>query len=78
MGFNSQGSRWLAIIGAAALIAAVPGAVVAQDDYVPERVSGIPGALLPDELSLWIYDSEAAAYAPVEGDATAPYVPSRR
>jgi ribose transport system substrate-binding protein len=59
-------------------MAAVPGAVLAQDEYVPERVSGIPGALLPDELSLWSYDSDGAAYAVVDGDASTPYAPNLR
>lgn len=75
---RAQGSRWVAFLGAAALIAAIPGAVLAQDEYVPERVAGIPGALLPEELSLWSYDSDTAAYTVVEGDASAPYVPNLR
>lgn len=76
---RSRGSRWLAVAGTSALIATmIPGAVVGQDEYVPERASGIPGALLPDELSLWTYDSDAAEYVVAEGDASAPYVPSLR
>ena len=75
---RTTGSRWLAIVGAAALAAALPGAVTAQDEYVPERVGGIPGALLPEELSLWVYDGDAAAYTPTDGDASAPYEPNLR
>jgi ribose transport system substrate-binding protein len=70
--------RWLAVAAAAAMLATVPAAVSAQDEYVPVRVGGISGALLPDELSLWTYDSASAAYGVVDGDATAAYVPNLR
>ncbi|HKZ92793.1 MAG TPA: sugar ABC transporter substrate-binding protein [Candidatus Limnocylindrales bacterium] len=65
-------------MGFAILLTAIPATAVGQDDYVPERQGGIPGALLPDELSLWQYDAASASYQPVEGDATAPYVPNLR
>ncbi len=53
-------------------------AVVAQDAFTPSRAGGIPGALLPDELKLWQYDAAAGRYMEVEGDASAPYVPTPR
>ena len=44
--------------------------------FTPQRVSGIPGALLPSELKLWQYDSSAGQYVEVPGDASATYVPN--
>ena len=75
---RTRARRCLATMGFAILLTAVPATAVGQDDYVPERQGGIPGALLPDELSLWQYDAASASYQPVEGDATAPYVPNLR
>lgn len=37
--------------------------------YTPVLKSGIPGALLPEELKLWKYDFATAKYTPTEGDA---------
>ena len=37
--------------------------------YTPVLKSGIPGALLPEELKLWKYDFATAKYKPTEGDA---------
>ncbi len=37
--------------------------------YTPVLTSGIPGALLPEELKLWKYDFATAKYTPTEGDA---------
>ena len=70
--------RALATIGLAAMLTTIPATAVGQDEYVPERQGGIPGALLPDELSLWQYDPASASYQTVEGDASAPYVPNLR
>ena len=42
--------------------------------FVPTRQGGIPGALLPDELHLWKYDTSTGKYTVVDGDATQPYV----
>ena len=36
---------------------------------------GIPGALLPDELELWKYNSGSGKYEAVPGDASKPYKP---
>jgi ribose transport system substrate-binding protein len=44
--------------------------------FTPDRVGGIPGALLPNELKLWKYDFTAGKYTEVPGDATATYVPN--
>jgi ribose transport system substrate-binding protein len=75
---RARAGRALAAISFAVLLAAIPAAAAGQDEYVPERQGGIPGALLPDELSLWQYDAASASYQPVEGDASAPYEPSLR
>lgn len=73
------GRRLLAVAAAAALLASVPaGPLLAQDEFQPQRQGGIPGALLPDELSLWVYDEASASYQVVEGDASQPYVPNLR
>lgn len=85
-GSRSRGSVGLALLGVAALVTAgaagrplASGSAGTNDqDFTPERQSGIPGALLPDELQLWVYDKEAAQYQVVEGDATQPYVPNVR
>src|ERR671915_457504 len=69
---------WLPTLAIAALLAAVPASGLAQEAFTPERQGGIPGALLPDELSLWQYDAESGTYQPVEGDATQPYQPQPR
>ena len=37
--------------------------------YTPVLKSGIPGALLPEELKLWKYDFATGKYTPTEGDA---------
>ncbi len=68
----------MAVVAAAAMLATVPAGASAQDEFVPERVSGIPGALLADELSLWTYDSDSATYGVVEGDVMGAYVPNLR
>jgi len=67
--------RWLALVGAATLLAAVPGSAMAQEEYVIERQPGIQGNLLPEELDLWQYDFETSAYEVVDGDASQTYVP---
>lgn len=74
-GIQSTRGRWLAIMGAAALVAAIPAAVVAQEEYEIERSAGIQGNLLPEELSLWQYDFDTSTYTVVDGDASAPYEP---
>jgi ribose transport system substrate-binding protein len=63
---------------AVAALLMVPLMVAAQDAYEPQREGGIPGGLLPEELSLWQYDTETGTYQVVEGDASAPYVPNLR
>ena len=40
--------------------------------------AGIPGGLLPEELSLWTYDADSGTYVEAEGDATQPYTPNLR
>jgi ribose transport system substrate-binding protein len=66
------------ILVAAFAAAMVPGAAMAQSPaaFTPERQSGIPGALRPDELQLWQWDPSTSAYTVVEGDASAQYVPN--
>ncbi len=44
--------------------------------FTPDRAGGIPGALLPNELKLWQYDTSAGKYVEVPGDASAVYVPN--
>ena len=75
---RSRAARRLATLGFVVLLTAIPAAAVGQDEYVPNRETGIPGALLPDELKLWKYDKESGQYQVVEGDATQPYVPNIR
>ncbi len=70
-----SGGRWLALIGAATLLAAVPGTAMAQEEFVIERQAGIQGNLLPEELDLWQYDFDSSTYVVVEGDASQTYVP---
>jgi ribose transport system substrate-binding protein len=70
-----SGGRWLALIGAATLLAAVPGTAMAQEEFVIERQTGIQGNLLPEELDLWQYDFDSSTYSVVEGDASQTYVP---
>jgi ribose transport system substrate-binding protein len=70
-------------IGAACLTAVallIPAAGEAQSPgaFTPSRQGGIPGALLPDELSLWQWDAATSSYVEVEGDASQPYVPNPR
>lgn len=50
----------------------------AGEPFEPQRESGIPGGLLPEELSLWEYDFDAGKYVEVEGDASQPYEPDLR
>lgn len=45
------------------------GSTEAAGAYTPVLKSGIPGALLPEELKLWKYDFATAKYTPTEGDA---------
>lgn len=83
------GARWLAAIGVVALLtaggAARPAALqvhrtfdqdTTPSPFVPHRQGGIPGALLPGELSLWKYDTATGTYVVADGDATVPYVPN--
>ncbi len=41
-------------------------------------VGGIPGALLPSERSLWVYDQATGKFKTVDGDASQPYVANIR
>jgi ribose transport system substrate-binding protein len=76
------------VLGLAALVSAggaaspaSPADVTTADQeasFTPTRNSGIPGALLPEELSLWQYDAESGTFTVVEGDASQPYVPNLR
>ena len=47
--------------------------VVSAADFEASRQGGTPGALLPEELSLWSYNTETSTYDVVSGDASAPY-----
>ncbi len=81
-------SRWmpLAAVGALALVAALPTATSADQSsspaggsgFTPTRTGGIPGSLLPSELSLWQWDPATSKYVVAEGDASQPYVPTLR
>jgi ribose transport system substrate-binding protein len=44
--------------------------------FEPQVKGGIPGALLPDELELWKYDTGTGKYEGVPGDASKPYEPN--
>jgi ribose transport system substrate-binding protein len=70
----------VALLGITALLVAgvAPAAADQDASFTPQRQGGIPGALLPEELSLWQYDAESGTYQVVEGDATAPYEPNPR
>lgn len=65
-----------ACLTAVALLIPAAGEAQSPDAFTPSRQGGIPGALLPEELSLWQWDAAARAYVPVEGDASQPYVPN--
>jgi ribose transport system substrate-binding protein len=69
---RSSRVRRLAILPLAALLL-VPATSAAQDADEPQRQGGIPGGLLPEELSLWQYDVETGRFEVVEGDASQPY-----
>ena len=70
--------RWLVALAIPAMLASVPMTALSQEAYEPQRQGGIPGALLPDELTMWRYDAEAGSYVEAEGDAAQPYSPSPR
>jgi ribose transport system substrate-binding protein len=46
--------------------------------FSPRPQSGINGALLPSERTLWTYDTSTGMYDEAEGDASAPYTPNIR
>ena len=46
--------------------------------FSPRPQSGINGALLPSERTLWTYDAAAGTYVEAEGDASAAYTPNLR
>ena len=50
----------------------------ATPGFSASPAGGIPGALLPSERSLWVYDSATGKFGTVDGDASAPYVPNIR
>jgi ribose transport system substrate-binding protein len=52
-------------------------AVMAQT-FEARPTSGIPGALLPEERSLWTYNNGTRQFQVVEGDASAAYTPNLR
>ena len=41
--------------------------------FEPRPASGIPGALLPEERSLWQYDLDSSKFGEVDGDASGAY-----
>lgn len=47
--------------------------VLSAAEFEASRQGGTPGALLPEELSLWSYNTETSTYDVVSGDASAPY-----
>ena len=53
-------------------------APAAAPGFSASPAGGIPGALLPGERSLWAYDAATGKFGTVDGDASAPYVPSIR
>jgi ribose transport system substrate-binding protein len=46
---------------------------VSAAEFEASRQGGTPGALLPEELALWSYNTETSAFEVVSGDASAPY-----
>lgn len=50
----------------------------AKQSFEAQPASGIPGGLLPSELTMWTYDSSTGKYAEAEGDASKPYEPNLR
>lgn len=54
----------------------VPTAIA--QDFEARPKGGIPGALLPEERSLWLYDTGSRKFEPTEGDASAAYEASPR
>ena len=55
------------------LCGTVISTVVSAADFEASRQGGTPGALLPEELALWSYNTETGAFDVVSGDASAPY-----
>ena len=87
-GTRAQGSAGLALLGVAVLMTAgaagrpaAPSRSHINDQaasFTPQRQGGIAGALLPDELKLWSYDTASGTYGVVEGDGSQPYTPDLR
>jgi ribose transport system substrate-binding protein len=72
---NIRGNAAAAAVLAAAVSLASPGLA---ETFTPRPASGIKGALLPTERSLWTYDKANGAYAAAAGDASKPYQPNLR
>ncbi len=71
--------RHLAMMTFTALVATTAiGGAHAAETFSPRPESGIKGALLPSERSLWVFDADTGKYTEVDGDASAPYVPNLR
>ena len=82
MAVSRSRSGWFPVVVGVvmAVVAGAGGSAVAQspdpEPFTPVRAGGIGGALLPEELALWTYDSSAGQYVETPGDASAPYVPN--
>ena len=72
----------LTYAGRAAILAVAGGVVTMQaglaQEFEARPSSGIAGALLPEERSLWTYNPETSQYEVTEGDASAAYVANPR
>ncbi|MEO1024512.1 MAG: sugar ABC transporter substrate-binding protein [Pseudomonadota bacterium] len=61
-------------LAAGALLGSMVFAPIAlAQDFEARPRGGIPGALLPSERSLWLYDSTSQKFNTVDGDASAAY-----
>jgi ribose transport system substrate-binding protein len=86
MAVSRSRSKWFPVVIGVVLaaVAGVSGPALAQSPapdaspaaFTPVRAAGIGGALLPEELKLWTYDSAAGKYVEAPGDASATYVPN--
>ena len=55
------------------LCGTVMSPAVLAKDFESSRQGGTPGALLPEELALWSYNTNTSRFDVVSGDASAPY-----
>ena len=73
---SDRGRRFGVAVGIL-MSTSLTSAALAQS-FEPRPASGIPGALLPHERSLWQYDTGSSAFVEVDGDASGAYQANMR